>query len=218
MSNLYGLCELNLPWSAEYLGYIRTTVKSQSFWGQLQNIIDTVHVASLDKIRGSESTTWNPKPKRPHSRSWAYQCRCWFTLVSGYDWRSLGGEGKITWTVIANNFGVEKQKKFCTEQWFFLVNFRTVATYIFWKILRKFVLIVWIQEKKAQQMEILVKVYKPQNFKKKRKKKIHWYRGVYVCTLDKLWKKMLWTRVQGPGTNEFKQSYWLKALNWFQGL
>ncbi len=21
-------------------------------------------------------------------------------------------------------------------------------------------------------------------------------------------------RVQGPGTNEFKQSYWLKALNW----
>ncbi len=23
-------------------------------------------------------------------------------------------------------------------------------------------------------------------------------------------------RVQGPGTNEFKQSYWLKALNWSQ--
>ncbi len=24
--------------------------------------------------------------------------------------------------------------------------------------------------------------------------------------------------VQGPGTNEFKQSYWLKALDWSQGL
>jgi hypothetical protein len=23
-------------------------------------------------------------------------------------------------------------------------------------------------------------------------------------------------RVQGPGTNEFKQSYWSKALNWSQ--
>jgi hypothetical protein len=25
-------------------------------------------------------------------------------------------------------------------------------------------------------------------------------------------------RVQGPGTNEFKQSYWSKALNWSQRL
>jgi hypothetical protein len=45
-----------------------------------------------------------------------YQCRCWFALASGYDWRSLGGEGKITWMVIANKSRVEKQKKFCTEQ------------------------------------------------------------------------------------------------------
>jgi hypothetical protein len=37
-------------------------------------------------------------------------------LANGYDWRSLGGEGKITWTVIAKKFGVEKQKKFFTEQ------------------------------------------------------------------------------------------------------
>jgi len=37
-------------------------------------------------------------------------------LASGYDWRSLGGEGKFTGTVIANKFGGEKQKKFCTEQ------------------------------------------------------------------------------------------------------
>jgi hypothetical protein len=29
---------------------------------------------------------------------------------------ALGGEGKVTWTVIANKSGVEKQKKFCTEQ------------------------------------------------------------------------------------------------------
>jgi hypothetical protein len=45
-----------------------------------------------------------------------YQCRCWFTLASGYDWWSLGEEGKITWMVIANKSGVEKQKKFSTEQ------------------------------------------------------------------------------------------------------
>jgi len=32
-----------------------------------------------------------------------YQCRCWFALAKGYEWRSLGGEGKITWTVIAKN-------------------------------------------------------------------------------------------------------------------
>jgi hypothetical protein len=37
-------------------------------------------------------------------------------LAGGYDWRSLGGEGKITWTVIANKSGVEKQNKFCAEQ------------------------------------------------------------------------------------------------------
>jgi hypothetical protein len=27
-----------------------------------------------------------------------------------------GGEGKIVWMVIANKYGVKKQKKFCTEQ------------------------------------------------------------------------------------------------------
>jgi len=45
-----------------------------------------------------------------------YECRCWFALASGYDWSSLGGEGKVTWTVIANKSGVEKRKKFCIEQ------------------------------------------------------------------------------------------------------
>jgi hypothetical protein len=42
-----------------------------------------------------------------------------------------GGKGKITWMVIANKSGVEKQKKFCTEQGFFLVNFHPVATNVF---------------------------------------------------------------------------------------
>jgi hypothetical protein len=29
---------------------------------------------------------------------------------------ALGGEGKITWTVITNESGVKKLKKFCTEE------------------------------------------------------------------------------------------------------
>jgi len=45
-----------------------------------------------------------------------YQCRCWFAPASGYDWSSLGGEGKITWKVIANKSRVEKKKKFCREE------------------------------------------------------------------------------------------------------
>jgi hypothetical protein len=45
-----------------------------------------------------------------------YQCRCWFTLANGYEWRSVWGEGKIKWTVIANKSRMEKQKKFCTEE------------------------------------------------------------------------------------------------------
>jgi hypothetical protein len=68
----------------------------------------------LDKIRVSKWT--KAASKRPHSRRGAYQCRCWCALASGYDWSSLGGEGKITWTVIANKSRVEKQKKFCTEE------------------------------------------------------------------------------------------------------
>jgi hypothetical protein len=68
-------------------------------------------------------------------------CRCWFALASGYDWSSLGGEGKITWTVITNKSGVEKQKKLCVEKWFFWVNFRAMAK-PFLKKLGKFVLIV----------------------------------------------------------------------------
>jgi hypothetical protein len=32
-----------------------------------------------------------------------YQCRCWFALASGYDWRSLGGR--------ENKSRVEKKKE-----------------------------------------------------------------------------------------------------------
>jgi hypothetical protein len=85
----------------------------------------------LDKVRVSKST--KTASKTPHSRRWGYQCRCWCALASGYDWRSLDGEGNITWTVIANKSRVEKQKKFCTEEWFFLVNFCIVATKKIWR-------------------------------------------------------------------------------------
>jgi hypothetical protein len=62
----------------------------------------------LDKIRVSEST--KTASKTPCSRRWVYQCRCLFALASGYDWSSLGGEGKITWTVITNKSGVENKR------------------------------------------------------------------------------------------------------------
>jgi hypothetical protein len=39
-----------------------------------------------------------------------------------------------------------------------------------------------------------------------------------ICDYHTLWSGSWLTRVQGPGTNEFKQSYWSKALNWSQGL
>jgi hypothetical protein len=68
----------------------------------------------LDKVRVPES----PKTasKTPCSRRRVYQCGCWFALASGYDWSSLGAEGKITWMVITNKSGVEKQNNFCTEE------------------------------------------------------------------------------------------------------
>jgi hypothetical protein len=68
----------------------------------------------LDKIRVSESI--KTASKTPSSKRRVYQCRCWFSLASGYDWNSLGEESKITWTVITNKSGVEKQNKFCTEE------------------------------------------------------------------------------------------------------
>jgi hypothetical protein len=68
----------------------------------------------LDKIR--VSALIKTASKTPSSRRRVYQCRCWFSLASGYDWNRLGEEGKSTWTVITNKFGVEKQKKFCTEE------------------------------------------------------------------------------------------------------
>jgi hypothetical protein len=70
-----------------------------------------------------------------------YQCRCWYALASGYDWSSLWGEGKITWTVITNESGVEKQNKFCVEKQFFGANFLTVIK-CFFEGIGKFVSIV----------------------------------------------------------------------------
>jgi len=47
--------------------------------------------------------------------------------------------------------------------------------------------------KNAPKMEKLDKVYKPQNWKKEKKRKTkHWFRGICVFTLNKLWKNMLW--------------------------
>jgi hypothetical protein len=48
------------------------------------------------------------------------QCRSSFALASGYDWRSLGGEGKITWMVIANKSRVEKHKEILNKAVIFL--------------------------------------------------------------------------------------------------
>jgi hypothetical protein len=36
--------------------------------------------------------------------------------------------------------------------------------------------------------------------------------------MEKHLVKLRATLDEGPGTNEFKQSYWSKALNWSQGL
>jgi hypothetical protein len=50
--------------------------------------------------------------------------------VIGAAW---GEKEKLLGMVIANKSRVEKQKKFCTKQWFFSVNFRTVATKFYLK-------------------------------------------------------------------------------------
>ncbi len=147
-------------------------------------------------MRVSESTTRNPKPKpkRPHSGRWVYLCRCWFALASGYDWRSLGGKWKITWMVIANKSGVEKKtKEILYRAVIFLGEFSHCGYKFFLKKLRKFVLIVWVREKNAQKMEKMDNVYKLQNWeKKKKKKKTLVQRYIYVCTLNKWSKNMLW--------------------------
>jgi hypothetical protein len=80
-----------------------------------------------------ETLNLNPKLNRPHLRRQVYQFRCWFALASGYDQRSLGAEGKITWTDGANKSRVEKPL-------YRAVNFRTVATIFFLKKLGKLVL------------------------------------------------------------------------------
>jgi len=134
----------------------------------------------LDKIRVSESTKTDSK--RPCSRRRVYQCRCWFAMATGYDWSSPGGEGKVTWTVIANKSGVGKQKKFCTEQWFFLVNFRTVATNVFLKKLEGKTFISVNLRKKLSKNGKIWQNFQTTKLERKRKKK-HGYKGIYVCAV-----------------------------------
>ncbi len=164
-------------WSGEPGLYENHGENPKVFGGSFKTLY--IHVASLDKIRVSESTTRNPKPKpkRPHSRRWVYQCRCWFTLASGYDWRSLGGEGKFTWTVIANKSGVENKRNSVQSNdfswWLFALWLQNVFQEI-GKIRFNSV----NSKKNAQKMD---KVYKLGNWEKKRKRKRkHWYRGTCV--------------------------------------
>jgi hypothetical protein len=91
-----------------------------------------------------------------------------------------GGRRKDYTTVIANKSSVEKQKKFCAEEWFFLVIFRTVATKKIWRNWEVFFKMVWILEKNAHEMEKINKVYKPQNWKKKERKR-KTGTDVYMC-------------------------------------
>jgi hypothetical protein len=101
---------------------------------------------------------------------------------------------------MANKSGVEKEKKFCIEQWIFLVNFRTVPTKCFWRNwensfqeceFEKNMLPKWKNVTKFTNCKI----------ERKRKRK-HWYRGICVCNLNKLWKNKGdfkgGSKVQGP--------------------
>jgi len=141
----------------------------------------------LDKIRVSEST--KTAFKRPCSRRWVYQCRCRFALGSGYDWSSLGGEGKVTWTVIANKSGVEKQKKFCTEHWFFSLWLQIVFEEI-----GIFFLNIVNSRKKWSEIGKNRKNRQTTKLEKKKGKKTlvkRYILHVCVCTLNKVWKNMI---------------------------
>jgi hypothetical protein len=71
-----------------------------------------------------------------------YQCRCWFTPASAYDWSSLGGEGKITSEVIAKKIQSRKKKEILQRGVIFLGEFSHCGYKENLKKLRKFVLIV----------------------------------------------------------------------------
>jgi hypothetical protein len=89
-----------------------------------------------------------------------YQFRCWFALASGYDPRSLGAEGKITWTVIANKSRVEKP---LYRAVIFLREFLHCGYNFFSEEIGKIRFARVKSRKKWKKMEKIDKVYKPQN-------------------------------------------------------
>jgi hypothetical protein len=89
-----------------------------------------------------------------------YQFRCWFALASGYDQRSLGGEGKNTWMVIANKSRVEKP---LYRAVIFLREFSHCGYKFFYEEIGKIRFTTAKSRKKWEKMEKINKVYKPQN-------------------------------------------------------
>jgi hypothetical protein len=85
-------------------------------------------------------------------------------LASGYDWRSLGGEGKITWTCHSKQIESGKRKEILYRGVIFLGEFSHCGYKLFLKKLGKFVSIVGIRKENAQKID---KVYKLQKIDKK---------------------------------------------------
>jgi hypothetical protein len=105
-----------------------------------------------------------------------YQCRCWFALASGYDCSSLGGEGKVTWAVVANKSGVEKV--------IFLGEFSHCGYKVFLKKLGFFLKYCeFVMIKNDQKVGKVDKIYKPQNWERKRKRNTG--TEVYICVHSK---------------------------------
>jgi hypothetical protein len=87
-----------------------------------------------------------------------YQFRCWFALASGYDRRSLGAKGKITWTVIAKKSRVEKP---LYRAVIFLRGFLHCGYNFFSEEIGKFGYTSVKSRKKSLKMKKINKVYKP---------------------------------------------------------
>jgi hypothetical protein len=61
--------------------------------------------------------------------------------------------------------------------------------------LGNFVLIVWIREKSSKNGKFWLSLQPTKwnnNKNNKFKNKKHWYRGICVCTLNKVWENKLW--------------------------
>jgi hypothetical protein len=111
-----------------------------------------------------------------------YQCKCWFALASGYDWSILGGEGKVTWTVIANKSGVEKQKRILYRAEIFLGEFSHCGYKFFLKKLGKKIYKCEFEKKMIKKWKYLT-IFSNHKIGKKKGKKKHQYRGIYMCAL-----------------------------------